>query len=113
MTANAIGDNMKHHQKYVERKDLWWLGNTSMWRKIINSENVKILKHKAFFFSITSHTYTTAIVDTSTTDDFFPLSLESLTNIQQEPSIQVELPDGSPINSIGTATLTNINLPKK
>ena len=54
MTANAIGDNMKHHQKYVERKDLWWLGNTSMWRKIINSENVKILKHKAFFFSITS-----------------------------------------------------------
>ena len=82
MIVNAIGDNMKHHQKYVERKDLWWLGNTSMWRKIINSENVKILKHKAFFFSITSHTYTTAIVDTSTADDFFPLSLESLTNIQ-------------------------------
>ena len=104
---------MKHHQKYVERKDLWWLGNTSMWRKIINSENVKILKHKAFFFSITSHTHITAIVDTSTTDDFFPLSLESLTNIQQEPGIQVELPDGIPINLICTVTLTNINLPKK
>ena len=64
------------------------------------------------FFPRPNYPHDSAIVDTGATDHFFAPNTQGLTNKQPNKKISVALPDGNPLTSQGTATMTNINLPQ-
>ena len=92
------------------------MGETSC-RKVKHLHKKIKLKNTNCSFNVnnysSSYPHSTIIVDTGATDHFFTPNTEGLHNIKQHPGISVALPDGTPIQASGTATLPGLNLPKE